>query len=70
MNELHIEGDKGALMGATLGVTASLLLALFIHPLILLAIEGVAVGGAYAYHRFKTGTDIPDGGSTEQENNK
>ena len=51
--ELHAEGDHGALLAMAGGATAALVLALWVHPLILLATGAVTGGTAYVIRRIR-----------------
>lgn len=48
-----LTGDRGALAAALAGATAALVLAVFIPAYALLALEAVALGGAYACQKYR-----------------
>ena len=51
MPNINLNKDRGAIVAAALGATGALALALVVNPLVLLAAEAIAVGGAYAYSK-------------------
>lgn len=49
----NLTGDRGALTAALAGATAALVLAVLIPAYALLAIEAIAIGGTYAYQKYR-----------------
>lgn len=49
----NLTGDRGTLAAALAGLTAGLVLAVFIPAYALLASEAIALGGAYAYKKYR-----------------
>ena len=64
--DISLSGDRLPLVAAAIGFTSALVMSLFVHALLLLAAEAVALGGACAYamlrrsHAGKKGGDVVD----------
>lgn len=66
IRDISLSGDRLELIAAAIGFTSALVMSLFVHALLLLAAEAVALGGAYAYamlrrrYAGKKGGDVVD----------
>ena len=64
--DISLSGDRLPIVAAAIGFTSALVMSLFVHALLLLAAEAVALGGAYAYsmlrrsHAGNKGGDVVD----------
>ena len=53
IREISLSGDRLPLVAAAIGFTSALVMSLFVHALMLLSAEAVALGGTYAYSMLR-----------------